>query len=72
MPQDGFDSETGFVYFGKRYYVPNIGRWVTPDPIGFADGPNRYAYVYNNPMSKFDLYGLFIEDDEVGISHVSL
>lgn len=59
-----FDVETGFVYFSRRYYAPTTGRWVTPDPLGFADGPNLYAYVQNNPFSKFDLYGLSVEEKE--------
>ena len=27
------DPESGFVYFGQRYYDPSTGRWITPDPI---------------------------------------
>ena len=53
------DEETGFVYFGRRYYSPVTGRWVTADPIGFEGGPNLYAYVLNNPLTHFDMYGLF-------------
>lgn len=53
-----FDEETGFIYFGRRYYSPNIGRWITADPLGFEGGPNLYAYVLNNPLTYFDLYGL--------------
>ncbi|WP_195155566.1 RHS repeat-associated core domain-containing protein, partial [Candidatus Protochlamydia phocaeensis] len=56
------DPETGWIYFGRRYYDPEIGRWTTPDPLGFADGPNRYAYLHHNPLSAFDAYGLFEED----------
>ena len=56
-----FDPETGFIYFGRRYYARAIGRWVTTDPEGYQDGPNLYAYVHNNPLSKYDLYGLFEE-----------
>ncbi len=52
------DPETGWIYFGRRYYDPVTGRWTTPDPLGFADGPNLYAYVHNNPLTHFDLYGL--------------
>ena len=52
------DPETGWIYFGRRYYDPATGRWTTPDPIGFADGPNLYAYVKNNPLTHFDHYGL--------------
>lgn len=49
-----FDPETGFIYFGRRYYAPDIGRWITPDPAGFADGLNLYAYVHNDPMAYID------------------
>lgn len=57
------DEETGFVYFGRRYYAPDIGRWITADPIGFDDGPNLYAYLQHSPMMLFDLYGLWTTKD---------
>ena len=53
------DPETGFVYFGRRYYMPSVGRWLTPDPLGFADGPNLYAYVHNKPFTSIDPDGQF-------------
>lgn len=53
------DRESGFIYFGKRYYDPAIARWITPDPVSPSDSPNPYAYVQNNPLSYLDLYGLF-------------
>lgn len=65
------DSETGFVYYGRRYYAPDVGRWVTSDPIGFADGPNLYAYVRNNPLTLFDLYGLAVGDAYRDSVHVA-
>src|SRR5262249_20732580 len=34
------------------------GKWLTHDPLGLKAGPNLYAYVLNNPLSRFDLYGL--------------
>lgn len=52
------DPETGFVYFGRRYYDPTTCRWVTPDPLSFEGGPNLYAYVLNSPLNHIDLYGL--------------
>lgn len=55
------DPETGFVYFGHRYYDPIVGRWITPDPLGMDEGPNLYAYVSNNPIGHIDAYGLFEE-----------
>ncbi len=51
------DPETGYLYFSRRYYSPSFGRWITPDPQGFADGPNLYAYVANTPLFTIDLYG---------------
>lgn len=62
------DPETGFVYFGRRYYDPGSNRWITPDPIGFQGGPNLYAYVLNSPMTHFDLYGLFARNGNGGYS----
>ncbi|MBA3603342.1 MAG: RHS repeat-associated core domain-containing protein, partial [Parachlamydiaceae bacterium] len=58
------DSETGFVYFGRRYYNPELGRWISPDPIGKSGGPNPYAYVLNKPLTCFDAYGLFGQNDD--------
>ena len=52
------DEESGLIYFGQRYYDRELGRWLTPDPSGFSDGPNLYAYVLNNPCRFFDAFGL--------------
>ncbi len=54
-----YDAETGFVYFGRRYYNAEAGRWATADPLGYEAGPNLYAYVLNSPLTHFDLYGLW-------------
>jgi RHS repeat-associated protein len=48
------DAETGFIFFGKRFYDPKTLCWLTPDPIGDGDGPNYYAYVHNNPLFYID------------------
>jgi RHS repeat-associated protein len=53
------DEESGLIYFGRRYYDPTIGRWLTCDPKGFIDGLNLYAFVLNDPLIKYDLYGLY-------------
>lgn len=55
-----YDPETGFLYFGYRYYDPVIGRWITPDPAGFADGPNLYAYTHNRPLVYIDPDGRLV------------
>ena len=51
-------DKTGLIYFGKRYYNPRIGRFITPDPSGMIDGPNIYVYCNNDPINYVDLWGL--------------
>ncbi len=58
-----YDKESSLIYFGKRYYDPSTGRWITPDPLGFIEGANLYAYAGNNPLYNRDLYGLFSFSD---------
>jgi len=48
------DEELGLIYFGKRYYDPAFGRWLTQDPAGFVDSSNLYQYVFNNPFKYYD------------------
>ncbi|MGA8164919.1 MAG: RHS repeat-associated core domain-containing protein, partial [Waddliaceae bacterium] len=54
------DEDTGRIHFLKRDYSPDLGRWLTADPLDFADGPNLYAYVRNNPLSFVDPDGQFV------------
>jgi RHS repeat-associated protein len=54
------DPETGWVYYGQRYYDAAVGRWTTPDPLGFKDGHNLYCFVLNRPMKYIDPDGRFV------------
>ncbi len=58
------DEEVGLIYFGYRYYDSEIGRWISPDPIGTIDGPNLYTFAHNNPMKYIDSFGLYSKLDE--------
>jgi RHS repeat-associated protein len=49
---------TPFVAFGLRDYDTDLGRWMRPDPLGFEDGLNVYLYVHNNPLMRYDAFGL--------------
>jgi RHS repeat-associated protein len=53
------DPESGLYYYRARYYDPNVGRFLNEDPLGFAPGPNFYAYVHNSPVSRNDPSGLW-------------
>ncbi len=52
------DDETGLYYNLARYYAPELGRYISRDPLEFASGPNPYLYCYNDPLSGRDPTGL--------------
>ncbi|MFM5554111.1 RHS repeat domain-containing protein [Aeromonas veronii] len=52
-----FDAEIGLHYNRYRYYQPETGRFITPDPIGLAGGLNNYQYA-PNPIGWVDPLGL--------------
>ncbi|MGN7442252.1 RNase A-like domain-containing protein, partial [Pseudomonas lactis] len=52
-----FDQESGLHYNRHRYYNPDIGRYLTPDPVKLAGGINGYRYV-PNPTGWVDPLGL--------------
>lgn len=56
-----FDFETELVFFGRRFYDPKTGRWLTPDPMGYTDSINLYQYTFNNPFAHMDLFGLSVD-----------
>lgn len=64
LPGQWEDSESGFYYNDFRYYDPQAGRYLSPDPLGpLAErlgSPNAYAYVNNNPASYIDPWGLIL------------
>lgn len=52
-----WDEETGLVYCGDRYYHPQLGRFISRDPIAEEGGYNLYGYCGNNPAALFDEIG---------------
>ncbi|HEC1403130.1 TPA: RHS repeat-associated core domain-containing protein, partial [Enterobacter hormaechei] len=52
------DNLTGLYDYGFRYYAPWLCRWISPDPLGIADGMNAYCMVRNNPVTYSDSAGL--------------
>ncbi|WP_241907075.1 RHS repeat domain-containing protein [Vibrio splendidus] len=53
------DFESGLVYFGYRFYMPNLGRWLNRDPLQEQGGINLYAYVDGDPLGYVDPDGRF-------------
>ncbi|HKI05513.1 MAG TPA: Ig-like domain-containing protein [Thermoanaerobaculia bacterium] len=58
------DLETGLVYMRNRYYDPQLGRFITPDPLGYVDGPNTYGFAGNDPVNGSDPMGLRAATEE--------
>ena len=53
-----FDRATGLGLTWFRGYDPNLGRWLSKDPIGMLGGINLYGYVANRPVDLIDPEGL--------------
>lgn len=52
-----FDSNGGLYYNRARYYDPQVGRFISEDPIGFRAGTNFYAYTRNDAPNLKDPTG---------------
>ncbi|ATB42603.1 type IV secretion protein Rhs [Cystobacter fuscus] len=57
FPGQSYDTESGLYYNHARYYDPELGRYISPDPIGLRGGLNEYAYV-PSPVEWMDVLGL--------------
>ncbi|MBD3374485.1 hypothetical protein GF406_05550, partial [candidate division KSB1 bacterium] len=56
------ESHIGLYYFGARYYDPEVGRFISVDPL--ADkypGWSPYVYCLNNPLKNIDTDGRRVE-----------
>ena len=52
------DEEPALAYYNYRFYNPKDGRWINRDPIAEEGGWNLYNFVKDNPVNKFDVFGL--------------
>ena len=56
-----YDNVTKLYRFGARDYDPEIGRWLSKDPIRFKGGDtNLYGYTFQDPVNLKDPSGLDI------------
>lgn len=51
------DEETGFAYYGFRYYTFALARWTSADPASLRDGLNLYCFTRANPVTLVDPFG---------------
>ncbi|MBF0548730.1 MAG: RHS repeat-associated core domain-containing protein, partial [Candidatus Riflebacteria bacterium] len=52
-----YSTATGLFFNRNRYYSPQVGRFVSRDPIGFNGGNNLWGYANNNPICFSDPSG---------------
>lgn len=69
------DEQTGLDYMFARHYAPNLGRFLSVDPLGSSarrELPqtwNRYTYTVNNPLRYVDPRGLTESKKEETYAH---
>jgi RHS repeat-associated protein len=51
------DPATGLCFMRDRWYDPSTGTFLTPDPEGYTDSSNLYAYCKNDPVNCSDPTG---------------
>ncbi|MGY4970913.1 putative T7SS-secreted protein [Streptomyces nigrescens] len=57
FPGQYLDPETQLHYNYFRHYNPEMGRYLSPDPLGLDPAPNPLTYV-DNPQNSVDPLGL--------------
>ena len=51
------DREIGMIGYQRRFYCPDLGRWLNRDPIEEDGGENLYAFCDNAMPYKYDALG---------------
>ncbi len=71
-------DRTGMYYFGARFYIPEVGRFLTPDPVvglrslNLKDplSLNLYSYAKDNPLRYIDPDGRQVFESQERLSEI--
>lgn len=55
-------DSTRLYYARNRWYDPDVGRFVTEDPLGLSSGINLYVFAFDDPLNASDPLGLSSTD----------
>jgi len=58
------EHATGLIYVRARWYDPSSGTFVSPDPLGYVDSSNLYAFAGGDPVNRRDPTGMCGEPGE--------
>jgi RHS repeat-associated protein len=61
MAGQQYDQGSELYYMRARYYDPQLGRFLSEDPIGISGGLNLYAYAGNDPVNNADPTGTSVQ-----------
>lgn len=53
------DNDSGLLDYGRRFFKPNWGTWLSRDPLGDIDGLNQYGFCGNDPVNRIDVGGYY-------------
>lgn len=60
------DKETGWYYYGARYYDPSVSTWLSVDPLAEKYAAfNPYNFTMNNPVILVDPDGRSVDTDYI-------
>lgn len=60
-----WDADADMYHVRHRWYMPEVGRWASRDPLGYVDGQSQYQYVRSSPISGLDYSGMFMEREQI-------
>ena len=66
-----YHVNSGLICFLRRFYDPNLQRWVNRDPIAEQGGNNLFAYCGNGPVNFTDYNGLCLHLSDLALSQIS-